>query len=316
MSADISDTRQNIYARLRQSSARLGEIGNAITPETIASTAALVAPLHARMASTGANAGVKVTRDFRYGPSDRHRLDVFETEGTKLTPAPVLVFVHGGGFVMGDKTSPNTPFYDNVGYWAVKNGLIGVNITYRLAPQHPWPAGSDDVALAVKWVRENIAAHGGDPSRVYVMGQSAGGVHVAGYVAREFGNTGGSTPAQGWRIAGALLISGMYDTDTMIRDERFRAYFGNDDAKIDGISFVGALAGANIPLFVVVSEFDPPAFVSEFVVLLETHVRRQVSLPRFVQLMGQNHFTTTWRMNTDEDAMGPEVLQFIADTSR
>lgn len=312
MSPESSESRQNIYARLRASAGRLKEIGNEITPETIGSTAALVAPLHARVS----NAGVKVTRDFRYGPSDRHRLDVFETEGTKLTPAPVLVFVHGGGFVMGDKTSPNTPFYDNVGYWAVKNGLIGVNITYRLAPQHQWPAGSDDVALAVKWVRENIAAHGGDPARVYVMGQSAGAVHVAGYVAREFGNTGGREPAQGWKIAGALLISGMYDTDTMIRDERFRAYFGDDDSKIDGISFVAALAGANVPLFVVTAELDPPAFLSEFVVLLETHVRRQVPLPRIVQLLGQNHFTTTWRMNTEEDAMGPEVLQFIADTGR
>lgn len=308
----MTDTRPNIYTRLRQSSGRLREIGNAITPETIASTAALVAPLHAGVS----NAGVKVTRDFRYGPSDRHRLDVFESDGTRLTPAPVLVFVHGGGFVMGDKSSPNTPFYDNVGYWAVKNGLIGVNITYRLAPQHQWPSGSDDVALAMKWVRENIAAHGGDPARVYVMGQSAGGVHVAGYIGREFGNTGGRAPAQGWKPAGALLISGMYDTDTMIRDERFRAYFGDDDSKIDNISFVSALAGSNVPLFVVVAEFDPPAFVSELVVLLEAHVRRQVSLPRIVQLMGQNHFTTTWRMNTEEDAMGPEVLQFIADTSR
>jgi triacylglycerol lipase len=308
----MTETRQNIYARLRESSGRLREIGTAITPETIGSTAALVAPLHARVS----NAGIKVTRDFRYGPSDRHRLDVFEPDGTRLTPAPVLVFVHGGGFVMGDKTSPSTPFYDNVAYWAVKNGLIGVNITYRLAPQAPWPAGSDDVALAMKWVRENIAAHGGDPSRVYVMGQSAGGVHVAGYVGREFGNTGGRAPAQGWRPAGALLISGMYDTDTMVRDERFRAYFGNDDSKIEGISFVGALADSKVPLFVVVAELDPPDFVSEFVGLLETHVRRKTGLPRFVQLMGQNHFTTTWRMNTEEDAMGPEILQFISETSR
>jgi acetyl esterase/lipase len=311
MSQDTSDLRQTHHTRLRQSRGRLREIGDAITPETIASTAALIAPLHAHVS----NAGVKVTRDLRYGPSDRHRLDVFETDGTRLTPAPVHEHEHGGGFVMGDKRSPDTPFYDNVGYWAVKNGLIGVNITYRLAPAHQWPAGSDDVALALKWVRENIAAHGGDPQRVYVMGQSAGGVHVAGYIAREFGNRGGREPVRGWKPAGALLISGMYDTDTMIRDERFRAYFGDDDSKIENISFVAALAGASVPLFVVTAEFDPPAFLSEFVVLLETHVRRKLKLPRFVQLMGQNHFTTTWRMNTEEDAMGPEVLQFIADTS-
>ena len=291
---------------------KLRAVGTAITPETIGATVALVAPLHARVT----NPGVKLTRDVRYGPADRNRLDVFEAERGAKGKAPVLVFVHGGGFVMGDKTSPSSPFYDNVGYWAVRNGMVGVNITYRLAPEHQWPAGSEDLALAVKWVRENIAAHGGDIDRIYVMGQSAGGVHVAGYIAREFGNTGGQAPSQGWKPAGALLISGMYDTDTMTRDERFRAYFGNDDAKLENASFVAALVGANVPLLVLLAEHDPPDFVRQFVVLLETHVRRQVPMPRIVQLLRENHFTTTWRMNTDQDQLGPEVLKFVAATSK
>ena len=295
----MSDTREKLRA-----------LGTAITPESIAGTAALVAPLHARID----NSGTKVSRDLRYGPADRNRLDVFEP-ASGAARLPVLVFVHGGGFVMGDKTAPNSPFYDNIGYWAARNGMVGVNITYRLAPQHQWPAGSEDVALAVKWVRENIAAHGGDMNRVYVMGQSAGAVHVAGYIAREFGNLGGRAPASGWKPAGALLISGLYDTDTMHREERFRSYFGEDDSKLENASFVAALAGANVPLFVVLAEFDPPDFVRQFVVLLETHVRRQVPMPRFVQLMAHNHFTTTWFMNTSTDSLGPELLRFVAQTS-
>ena len=295
----MSDTREKLRA-----------LGTAITPESIAGTAALVAPLHARID----NSGTKVSRDLRYGPADRNRLDVFEPV-SGAARLPVLVFVHGGGFVMGDKTAPNSPFYDNIGYWAARNGMVGVNITYRLAPQHQWPAGSEDVALAVKWVRENIAAHGGDMNRVYVMGQSAGAVHVAGYIAREFGNLGGRAPASGWKPAGALLISGLYDTDTMHREERFRSYFGEDDSKLDNASFVAALAGASVPLFVVLAEFDPPDFVRQFVVLLETHVRRQVPMPRFVQLMAHNHFTTTWFMNTSTDSLGPELLRFVAQTS-
>jgi acetyl esterase/lipase len=285
---------------------KLQVIGTAITPETIAATAALVAPLHARVD----NSGTKVSRDLRYGSADRNRLDVFEPAKRPVSKAPVLVFVHGGGFVGGDKTTAGSPFYDNVGYWAARNGMVGVNITYRLAPQHQWPSGSEDLALAIKWVRENIGAHGGDADRVYVMGQSAGAVHVAGYVAREFGNLGGRAPAQGWKPAGAMLISGLYDTDTMDRDARFRAYFGEDDAKIENTSFIAALAGANVPLFVAVAELDPPDFVRQFVVLLETHVRRQVKLPRFVQLMGHNHFTSVWRLNTEADTLGPELLRF------
>jgi triacylglycerol lipase len=303
--------RDKIMSENRETREKLRAIGDAITPASITASAALVAPLHARID----NAGIKVARDLRYGPADRNRLDVFEPAAAARLP--VLVFVHGGGFVMGDKTAPNSPFYDNVGFWAARNGMVGVNITYRLAPQHTWPAGSDDVSLAVKWVRENIAAHGGDMNRVYVMGQSAGAVHVAGYVAREFGNPGGRAPATGWRPAGALLISGLYDTDTMHRDERFRAYFGDDDSKLDNASFVGALAGASVPLFVVLAEFDPPDFVRQFVVLLETHVRRQVPMPRFVQFMAHNHFTTTWLMNTSTsaDTLGPELLRFVAETS-
>jgi triacylglycerol lipase len=50
----------------------------------------------------------------------------------------VLIFVHGGAFVGGNKrTTPTSPFYDNVMLWAVNNGFIGVNATYRLAPQSP-----------------------------------------------------------------------------------------------------------------------------------------------------------------------------------
>lgn len=294
----------------RETREKLRAIGNAITPESITASAALVAPLHARVN----NPDVKVSRDLRYGPDERNRLDVFERAKGDAGKRPVLVFVHGGGFITGDKTAPNSPFYDNIGQWAVHHGMIGVNITYRLAPQHQWPSGSDDVALAVKWVRENIAAHGGDLNRVYVMGQSAGAVHVAGYVAREFGNLGGRAPASGWKPAGALLISGLYDTDTMEREMRFRAYFGEDESKYENLSFVAALAGANVPLFVVLAEFDPPDFLKQFVVLLETHVRRQVPMPRFVQLMAHNHFTTTWRMNTSTDTLGPEILRFVAET--
>src|SRR5262245_27444137 len=100
------------------------------------------------------------------------------------------------------------------------------------------------------------------------MGQSAGAVHVAGYIAREFGETGGSAPRTGWKPAGALLISGLYDTDTMHREARFRAYFGEDDAKLDTISFLGALAGTTVPLFVAVADLDPQDFRNQFVMLL------------------------------------------------
>jgi len=289
---------------------KLRALGNQLTPETLGATAALVAPLHAKASTEG----VQITRDRRYGPADRNRLDIFErAKGAAAAgAAPVLLFVHGGGFIQGDKNVPNSPFYDNVGLWAVRHGLIGVTMTYRLAPENPWPAGSEDVSLAVKWLRENIAAHGGDLKRVFVMGQSAGAVHVAGYIAREFSETAGAPPRTGWKPAGAVLISGLYDTDTMDRDARFRAYFGTDDAKLENASFLGALVSTNVPLLATLSDLDPPEFLRQFVVLLDACLRRQVKLPRFIQLTDHNHVSPAWRMNTDTDTLGPELLTFFS----
>jgi triacylglycerol lipase len=294
-----------------QLAVKLRALGNNLTPDVITATAALMAPLHAGASSDA----LQITRDLRYGPADRNRLDIFEPKAG-ASGAPVLLFVHGGGFVQGDKTAPNSPFYDNVGRWAVRNGLIGVTMTYRLAPQHQWPAGSDDVASAVKWLRENISAHGGDINRIFVMGQSAGAVHVAGYIAREFGEQGGRAPRTGWKPAGAVLVSGLYDTDTMDREARFRAYFGGDDAKLENASFLGALAGTQVPLHVTLAELDPPDFLRQFVVLMDACLRRQVKLPRFAQLAGHNHLSTVWRMGADGDSLGPELLSFVFEGKR
>ena len=96
---------------------------------------------------------------------------------------PVFMFVHGGGFVRGNKRAPGSPFYDNIMLWATRNGMVGVNMTYRLAPHTvALPAGQEDLAMAVRWAADNAAAHGGDPNRIYLMGHSAGATHVAIYV--------------------------------------------------------------------------------------------------------------------------------------
>ena len=56
------------------------------------------------------------------------------------------MFVHGGGMIRGNKRPPGSPFYDNVMLFAARHGMVGVNVEYRLAPQFPWPAGTEDLA--------------------------------------------------------------------------------------------------------------------------------------------------------------------------
>jgi acetyl esterase/lipase len=154
--------------------AKLVEIGRVIDPPK-------TAPLYIPLQEKEPYQNVKIERNLKYGPADRNLLDVFAPPAA--SPArPVLIYVHGGGFTAGNKRTGDSPFYDNVMLWAVKNGFVGVNVTYRLAPQAVWPAGAEDLAAAVQWVADKISERGGDPARIDLMGHSAGAVHVANYV--------------------------------------------------------------------------------------------------------------------------------------
>ena len=66
-------------------------------------------------------------------------------------------------------------------------GLVGVNATYRLAPEAKFPDGANDIGAAVAWVKDNIAEYGGDPNQVFVIGKSAAASHAATYAFRSAG---------------------------------------------------------------------------------------------------------------------------------
>jgi acetyl esterase/lipase len=116
-------------------------------------------------------------RDLAYGGQERQKLDVYTPKGAKN--APVLIFVHGGSWRGGDKSE--YPFLADA---FVESGYITVTINYRLSPKVQFPAFHQDTALAIRWVRDNIASRGGDPNRIYLMGQSAG-AQVAALVALD-----------------------------------------------------------------------------------------------------------------------------------
>ena len=102
-------------------------------------------------------------------------LNVFAPK--KAEKAPVLIFIHGGSWHSGRKE-----IYDFMGNRLAAKGVVSVIIDYPLAPAYQLPAMEKASALAVQWVKENIASYGGDPSNMYVSGHSAGG-HLAALVA-------------------------------------------------------------------------------------------------------------------------------------
>jgi acetyl esterase/lipase len=277
--------------------AKLTGIDPEITPELVATSWSLLKPFHDKV---GYQAPV-IDRDLRYGAHERHRLDV-HTSGEE-DGAPVFVFVHGGGFVGGDKVVPGMPHYDHIGAWAVRNGWVGVTITYRLAPEHTWPAGAQDVAAAVQWVRDNIASYGGDPSRIVVAGHSAGCVHVASFLTGQGGGT-----LDG--ISGACLLSGFYQIpDGAERGELESAYFGGRASA--EVSVLPGLLASEVPLVFAVAERDAPFSQNQAALLVAAWYAAKAEVPHLIYSAGHNHISQIGSVGVDDLAMGAQLARFV-----
>ncbi|WP_024443266.1 alpha/beta hydrolase [Mycobacterium sp. UM_WGJ] len=108
---------------------------------------------------------------------------------------PLLVFYHGGGFVIGDLDS-----HDAICRLTCRDGDIAVlSVDYRLAPEHPAPAALDDALAAFRWAHDHAAELGGIAGRVAVGGDSAGG-NLAAAVALRARDEGGPAPVLQWLI--------------------------------------------------------------------------------------------------------------------
>jgi acetyl esterase/lipase len=280
---------------------RLRALGGEFSAASIDATRQLFMPLALRPDDTGA----VVARDQQYGVDPRHRLDLFH-DGDREAIRPVVVFVHGGGFAMGDKGGADAPFYNNVGAWAVRAGFVGVTMTYRLAPAHRWPAGALDVAAAVGWLREHVAAVGGDPDCIVLVGQSAGAAHVSGYIAGH-GRAAGSEP----EIAAAVLMSGIYEPDLFACNPMHEVYFGTDRSGYAERSAVLGLAAASVPCLFTISEFDPPQFQKQLAAVFAARTAQVGRCPEVLHLPGHNHVSPAMQIGGQVDTVGGPLHDYV-----
>jgi len=251
-------------------------------------------------------------RDVAYGPDERHRLDVYTpaeapaaVEDEPVTH-PVLVFVHGGGFVGGNKNTADTPYYDNLMVCASENGLVGVNVTYRLAPEHVWPSAQQDLQAALQWVREHIGEYGGDPDRIILMGHSAGAAHVAHYL----GHAEFHVAPQGG-VAGVILFSGVFDPATAKPSANLEAYYGADTSRYAEQSPYAGLVQLDLPFLIAVAEWDPQDFYRQAADLHERIRYHGGGHAWYYQLEGHNHMSEMYAIGTGDEALETLLRSFV-----
>lgn len=150
-------------------------------------------------------------------------LDVYVNEPVKH-PAPVLVWVHGGGYMAGDKghskeLDPKPEFF------TTRLGFVFVSTNYRLMPEGRYPHGLQDLANALAWVADNITEFGGDAEQIYLMGHSAGANMAAEVATNErFLRAAGKDLDL---LKGVILVDGnAYELKESDLNDRNNAYYG------------------------------------------------------------------------------------------
>jgi len=254
--------------------------------------------------------GCVVLRSLPYGKHPRQVLDIYRPRGAAR--APVVVFVHGGAFVRGSKDI-NSEMYGNVLTWFARQGYLGINVEYRLAPEAPYPQGAIDVAGACDWVARNVGEFGGDPDSICLIGHSAGGTHVASYA---------YDPAPGFlgrHLRCLVLVSARLRADVLPENPNaggVRAYFGDDPSQFDRLSPVTHAERSSLPVFVVNAQYENPlldVYATEFAHRIAAARR---TAPRHMSVADHNHVSVMAHFNTSEQLLGEQIVDFFEAARR
>ena len=197
-----------------------------------------------------APAGTRAIPDISYGADPAQRFDVYVSTNppASVAPAPVIFFVHGGGWAFGDKSNHQV-IDPKVAHW-VAQGYVVISTNYRMLPT-PVAQQAEDVAAAIGFAQSQAGLWGGDPKRFVLMGHSAG-AHLVALIAAGARTTARPQP---WR-ATVTLDSAALDVPAIMDNRHFGLYdraFGSDPQKWAAVSPMAQLAHATAPLLAVCS---------------------------------------------------------------
>jgi len=181
------------------------------------------------------------------------RADVSVPKGAG--PHPIVIYLHGGGWVAGSSKS-----HRKLGMQFAEAGYLTLNLDYRLAPEHPFPAGLEDAVFALRWAHDNAKRYNGDPTKIVIGGDSAG-ANLAAAAALEIGKDKSAA-----KLGALLLLYGLFDLQALMeRGEGSSSgnnqnYLGTDyrskfdDPRVSPIK--GVKPGALPPTFIIAGTSD------------------------------------------------------------
>lgn len=251
----------------------------------------------------------QATDAIRYGSDPRNMLDIYQPKaGAGKGAAPVIVFFYGGNWVSGKRSD-----YAFVGRALAARGFVVVVPDYRLYPQVHYPDFLADAAQAVAWTEHNIASHGGDPSKVFVMGHSAGAYNAAMVAldARWLGKQGIKPDS----LRGLIGLAGPYDF-LPIQNKTARPVFDYPDTRPESqpVNHVDAKAP---PALLIAATDDDLVNPARNTGGLAKKLRAAGVPVRELYYGGVNHYTLVASLSTTLDGLAPTldaVQAFVDDT--
>ncbi len=151
-----------------------------------------------------------------YGTHRKQSINIFRPRGEQTHIYPVLIYFHGGGFLVGDKQG-----YNGICRTLADYGYVTFNVNYRLAPKYRYVAQTQDVANAIAWIYQHAGEYGGDCREIILAGDSAGALHASWYASalqkRElFNHVGVKRTIPRSALKGLLLFYGLYNFNAVM----------------------------------------------------------------------------------------------------
>ncbi len=294
-------------------------------------TAQVYRPLH----SNPPYPDVLIARDNSFGPDPMNVVDIFAPKKGK-GGRPVLIYVSGGA---GNKQQggPNGDvFYDNIMLWAVKNGMVGVNMQRR--PGQTWDDPAKDVAIALFWLDKNISKFKGNPERMFIWSQSAGNVPVSTYIGHPeyYGPQGVGVkgvvfmsppafnilPATPPPVQGGFGPCGQPDGQPAAAAPAGRGPGGPGGGKGKGRaaqpdaatqlarSNLPGLVKSKVPFFLSVAELDPPNIIG-FAETLKSELCKAGKCPTYMVFKDHSHISEVMSPDTADTSVTGPILKWM-----